>query len=754
MNVESTTMRWRMTLTILAATLLAIALASCGGESQSAQPTAAPVPPTATQTPLPTTTPTPLPPTATATPLPPTATQTPLPTATQTPLPTATPTPLPPTATATPVPPTPTPTASASLDAIELDGDSTWQEVFDALSDAERNCIGAAYSEARLRSELSRSVIADEWDEPLVSCLRPDNARALFLSNVIESLELELVGMGLSAEEESCLQDWVYNLNIAVALFGMDEAEDEALEGELVSCIPETFRALFLSGVIESLEYDGMNLSAKEESCLREWADGLDTAVLLDLDADAEEALEVEMMSCVAGSLAVLTVGGLTEISEADATCLREWAGELDEADLTIALEFLEYDDVDPSDAAPALLGAFSCVPDLLFPITPVLTADEKACIRERIAVDDAIIVLAANAHVEASVPVFAQCIQRAGDDHANSIEGATNAAVGDSIQGEIEYGGDDDIFAFDAIEGETYQIGVELGTLSDSWLAIIDAGYEELDYNDDYGDSTASQLVWEAPNSGEYYIAVGGYDIETGDYTLALALLEDDHANSMESATYLTVGNAIQASIEYGGDEDIFAFDAIEGEIYQIGVELGTLTHCWLTIMGADNEEANYNADYGYGNGARLTWRAPNSGEYYIAVGESHFDTGSYTLTLALLDIEDDHANSIEGATYLTVGDSIQGEIEYGGDDDIFAFDAIEGEIYQIDVELGTLSDSWLAVYDADYGELDYNDDYGDSTASQLVWDAPNSGEYYIAVGGYDYETGDYTLTVTALAR
>ena len=129
-------------------------------------------------------------------------------------------------------------------------------------------------------------MIADEWDEPLVSCLRPDNARALFLSNVIESLELELVGMGLSAEEVSCLQDFVvYGLDIAVALFGMDEAEDEALEGELVSCIPETFRALFLSGVIESLEYDGMNLSAKEESCLREWADGLDTAVLLDLDA-------------------------------------------------------------------------------------------------------------------------------------------------------------------------------------------------------------------------------------------------------------------------------------------------------------------------------------------------------------------------------------------------------------------------------------------------------------------------------------
>ena len=148
---------------------------------------------------------------------------------------------------------------------------------------------------------------------------------------------------------------------------------------------------------------------------------------------------------------------------------------------------------------------------------------------------------------------------------------------------------------------------------------------YEELDYNDDYGDSTASQLVWEAPNSGEYYNRGRRVRLlKPATTPLPLALLEDDHANSMESATYLTVGNAIQASIEYEGDDDIFAFDAIEGEIYQIGVELGTLTHCWLTIMGADNEEANYNADYGYGNGARLTWRAPNSGEYYIAVGES----------------------------------------------------------------------------------------------------------------------------------
>ena len=111
-------------------------------------------------------------------------------------------------------------------------------------------------------------------------------------------------------------------------------------------------------------------------------------------------------------------------------------------------------------------------------------------------------------------------------DDHANSLDEApTYAAVGGTVQGSIDYDYDEDLFAFDAVEGETYQIAVRLGTLSDSVAAILDADGEELAYNDDYEDSMASRIIWKAPNSGEYYVGVAAYD-DTGSYTLTVSIV------------------------------------------------------------------------------------------------------------------------------------------------------------------------------------------------------------------------------------
>ena len=42
----------------------------------------------------------------------------------------------------------------------------------------------------------------------------------------------------------------------------------------------------------------------------------------------------------------------------------------------------------------------------------------------------------------------------------------------------------------------------------------------------------------------------------------------------------------------------------------------------------------------------------------------------------------------------------------------DYFVFEAVDGELYEIDVALGTLSDSIVAIADANGYPLDYNDD------------------------------------------
>ncbi len=111
-----------------------------------------------------------------------------------------------------------------------------------------------------------------------------------------------------------------------------------------------------------------------------------------------------------------------------------------------------------------------------------------------------------------------------------------------------------------------------------------------------------------------------------------------------------------------------------------------------------------------------------------------------------------DDHANAVDDATAVTLWDAVKGSLDYEGDIDLFLFQAEEGQTYRIDVALGNLSDSVVELYDADEEWLAANDDHGDSFASRIVWVAPRSGEYYIAVFGWG-GTGSYTLTVSVPA-
>ena len=113
--------------------------------------------------------------------------------------------------------------------------------------------------------------------------------------------------------------------------------------------------------------------------------------------------------------------------------------------------------------------------------------------------------------------------------------------------------------------------------------------------------------------------------------------------------------------------------------------------------------------------------------------------------------DVPDDHGNDIDDATVAAVGADVEGALDYDDDIDYFRFQAEQGQSYQIDVALGTLDDSIVELYDADGSLLDSNDDYGDTLASRLYWNAPSSGERYVLVGGaYTSSRGTYTLTVS----
>ena len=303
-------------------------------------------------------------------------------------------------------------------------------------------------------------------------------------------------------------------------------------------------------------------------------------------------------------------------------------------------------------------------------------------------------------------------------DDHGNDIDDATAIRVGADVRGALDYDGDIDYFRFQAERGQSYQIDVALGTLDDSELVLLDPDGRELAYNGDYGDTFGSRFYWEAPSSGERYVVVWGYG--TGTYTLTVSLsdLIDDHGNSEGDATAIRVGADVLGAVDYEGDIDYFRFQAERGQSYQIDVALGTLDDSIVDLYDSDGWFLDSNDDYEGAYASRLYWEAPSSGERYVAV--EGYGTGTYTLTVSLSDLIDDHGNSEGDATAIRVGTEVRGAVDYDDDIDFFRFQAERGQTYRIDVALGTLDDSIVDLYDTDWSFLDTNDDYGDTYASQ----------------------------------
>ena len=98
-------------------------------------------------------------------------------------------------------------------------------------------------------------------------------------------------------------------------------------------------------------------------------------------------------------------------------------------------------------------------------------------------------------------------------------------------------------------------------------------------------------------------------------------------------------------------------------------------------------------------------------------------------------------------------MGNPVQGAIDPIDEVDVFRFTAQAGQLYQFELELGTLDDSEMELLHADGSTLvpnAYHRAGGQTIASRhIVWAAPDSGDYYVVIGGWA-GTGSYTLKIT----
>ncbi len=324
-------------------------------------------------------------------------------------------------------------------------------------------------------------------------------------------------------------------------------------------------------------------------------------------------------------------------------------------------------------------------------------------------------------------------------DDHGDSPDLAT-AVIADLTEppGEIEVVDDEDWFSFDAAFGSAYDISAVFETISSARVYVYDTDGESL-LTHDIGD-----VLWFAPSSDTYYIRVTGATFtETGTYTLSVATHIDDHGNTEETATPVTVGApAITGEIEILEDRDFFSFTAVEETIYTIHCEPGS----------ASPDVRLYSPGYSplTDGWCEVTWSVPEGagGTLYFEVrARSSSFTGMYACAVEILS--DDHGSSADLATAVTVGDTpVSGVLDAPGDQDWFSFTPEEGVVYVIQAESDGPNDLQVYVEDSEGNDVESG-----STTLHL-WPVQHPGERHnVRVAGpscqADFEVQTYQFSV-----
>ncbi len=259
-------------------------------------------------------------------------------------------------------------------------------------------------------------------------------------------------------------------------------------------------------------------------------------------------------------------------------------------------------------------------------------------------------------------------------EDHGDDIPFATKANLGETLSGSIGYRHDFDYFSFSADVGQLYRVEVATSNRGCWIMRLNDSDDEILAFKSFSGNK--GLIIWEATNSGDHYVEVSnggthpGCNSWEGEYTLTVAPMsrppEDEHGNGVRSAASLEVGESVDASLEYAGDQDYFQFRAEKGRIYRMDVVLGTLDsyNYEIRLYGPDGDEIEW-SPYGH-NELAYAWEAPATGGYYVAIAASGNQTGSYTLRVTPID--DEYGEGPTSATEVTLGEPIRGSTQYLG--------------------------------------------------------------------------------------
>jgi hypothetical protein len=363
------------------------------------------------------------------------------------------------------------------------------------------------------------------------------------------------------------------------------------------------------------------------------------------------------------------------------------------------------------------------------------------------------LVTVGADGWVKPDIP-YALTAERASDDWGANVAGAGQLAVGSSAAGKLDNAADRDWYAIRLEAGSTYWIEAkseDSGAALGAAVRILDAaGRALLSY---VVPIISAPLSFKPDAGGTYYVEISSPGQRTGTYTISAAVgIPDDVGDSIPTAVTLAAGATFNGQLETGSDKDVFRLDVVAGQTYKVNLDAPTFSLLGATLTDASGKALAGMISTTENNSQLFAFQAETTGAVYATVQGSKAVAYQIRST-AFLDDNPDRISAT--AKSLAEGGSINGNLEYGADRDIFGMQLDANRTYVLKIKSTTPGGAAPAL------EFLRDGPGYVSTADQTVVNgertvkivAQSAGQYFLELKSANQQGTSYTLSALPFA-
>ncbi len=262
-------------------------------------------------------------------------------------------------------------------------------------------------------------------------------------------------------------------------------------------------------------------------------------------------------------------------------------------------------------------------------------------------------------------------------DDYADVPAGALEVTIGATLEGEIQFGRDADVFKLKMEGTHAYEL---TGAWPQGPTLVLELLAEDgTALQKDQGPSP--KLLFRAPVAGTYYLRATSAMEALGKFTVNLKDSgADDHGDVPADATALKPAPDVKmGNFERLGDVDAFSFSATPDHIYSFTCNpMPTTGACNVVLTDAVGAVLASDTN---GYSALVNYKATKAQTLFLKATSTSLT--AYTYKLEDLGT-DDHGDTAAAATPLTAGPIANGNLEVLNDLDFFSFSAAAGRLYR----------------------------------------------------------------------